>query len=349
MTSSSIQIQSFNLRAASDHEYQALNAFANSMRAERLPDDPPLPLEETIQDGQNLPGFVDVCGWAAWSEDHSALLASAFTFIRRTEDNQHLVWFELSVLPAFRQQGLGRRLLASVVEVARREQRRLLFTETHERAPAGARFMQSLGAQQGLVAHTNQLVLADLDRTLLRQWQADGAERASGFDLNFWRGAYPEAQLEAIVQLWAVMNTAPRDQLAIEDFHQTPARLRQIEQYLAAIGTQRWTIYATERATGAFAGYTEVLWNSNRPTILEQGATGVFPAYRNRGLGRWLKAAMLEKVLQERPQVKFVRTGNADSNAAMLKINHALGFKPYLASCFWHVETERAAAYLAGC
>ena len=50
------------------------------------------------------------------------------------------------------------------------------------------------------------------------------------------------------------------------------------------------------------------MWNPNRPELLGQGMTGVFPQYRNRGLGRWLKAAMLDKVLKERPQVKYVRT-----------------------------------------
>ena len=56
----------------------------------------------------------------------------------------------------------------------------------------------------------------------------------------------------------------------------------------------------------------------------------MLPKYRGHGLGKWLKAAMLEKVLAERPAVKFVRTGNADENVPMLKINHALGFKPYV-------------------
>jgi len=74
--------------------------------------------------------------------------------------------------------------------------------------------------------------------------------------------------------------------------------------------------------------------------------TGVFPQYRNKGLGRWLKAAMLDKVLKERPQVKYVRAGNADSNAVMLKINTALGFKPYTADALWQVELQKVLDYL---
>ena len=56
---------------------------------------------------------------------------------------------------------------------------------------------------------------------------------------------------------------------------------------------------------------------------------------------------MVEKVRRDCPQGQFVRVGNADSNAAMLKINQALGFKPYLAECIWQMETEQVAQYLA--
>ena len=101
-----------------------------------------------------------------------------------------------------------------------------------------------------------------------------------------------------------------------------------------------------ERATGRLAGITEVAWHPNRPEILQQRGTGVLAEYQNLGLGRWLKAAMLEKILRERPQVKRVRTGNADSNAPMLKINTELGFRPYISHQIWQIELAQVQAYL---
>ena len=79
-----------------------------------------------------------------------------------------------------------------------------------------------------------------------------------------------------------------------------------------------------------------------------QGNTGVFPEFRGRRLGRWLKAAMLEKVLRDRPEARFLRSSNADSNAAMLRINQELGFRPYLSRTIWQTEIEKIEAYLGG-
>jgi RimJ/RimL family protein N-acetyltransferase len=220
------------------------------------------------------------------------------------------------------------------------------MTNTVDRIPGGSAFMVRLGAQKGLEAHTNQLRIADLDRGLTDDWLARGQENLTKFDLGFWDGAYPEDQLQAIVDLYDLVNQQPHGDLEIEDVHMTPEQLRQLETNIFARGNERWTFFIQDRETGKFAGYTETIWNPNRPEILRQDMTGVYPQYRNKGLGRWLKAAMLDKVLKERPQVKYVRTGNADSNAAMLKINTELGFKPYLADALWQVELQMVLDYL---
>jgi hypothetical protein len=70
------------------------------------------------------------------------------------------------------------------------------------------------------------------------------------------------------------------------------------------------------------------------------------PEFRERGLGRWLKAGMLTRVLAEHPEVRFVRTANADSNAAMVKLNYELGFRPYVSRTVWQVSLEQVESYL---
>jgi GNAT superfamily N-acetyltransferase len=346
MTGAAVHIKPFDLQGASDHEYLALNDYANCLQAETLPDDPPTPAEERIAQWRHIPPFVQAFAWAAWSPNETRVVASGRVDFPNTNENKHLVGFQLDVLPKYRRQGIGRRLLALIADVAHRENRRLMMARTIGRVPAGEAFMRRLGAEKGLEAHISQLALAELNHSLVRQWLERAPERASDFILGFWSGPYPEDQLEAVARLIEVMNQAPRDRLDVEDDHVTPEKLRQVEELIRAMGTERWTMYVREKTTGELAGFTEVSWNPNRGHLVEQGGMGVFPQYRNLGLGRWLKAAMLEKIIQERPAVKLVRTDNADSNAAMLRINHELGFKPYMSECWWQMETEKVLAYL---
>lgn len=52
--------------------------------------------------------------------------------------------------------------------------------------------------------------------------------------------------------------------------------------------------------------------------------------------GGWLKAANIRERQRLNPHATGIRTQNADSNGAMLKINAALGVRPFLASTVWH-------------
>ena len=58
--------------------------------------------------------------------------------------------------------------------------------------------------------------------------------------------------------------------------------------------------------TRTIAGFTQIYRNPAHPELLDQGDTGVFPQFRNRGIGRWLKAAMLEEVLRHYPEARRI-------------------------------------------
>jgi GNAT superfamily N-acetyltransferase len=86
-------------------------------------------------------------------------------------------------------------------------------------------------------------------------------------------------------------------------------------------------VCARHDETGELAGYSELIFTPRRRWLGEQGDTAVDPAHRERGLGRWLKAANILRLLDEKPDVRAVETWNDGSNAAMLSINEAMGFR----------------------
>ncbi|MGH7753950.1 MAG: GNAT family N-acetyltransferase, partial [Gemmatimonadales bacterium] len=330
-----MRITPFDPRAATDRDYAAMAVFHNTIRAEIVPDDPPIPLEERVQGWRNMPAFVRVWAWNVWHPDGTSLIASGNVNFLDKDENRHLARFDIAVVPEFRRRGLARRLLGLVAEVPRREARRLLIATTHGAIPAGDAFIRRLGGHMALAFHTNQLDLREVDRDLLRRWRERAAERAADFELGVWEGELPEEEIEEIAVMFEALNRAPRGDLEEEDEHWTPEQIRLWEQADLARGNQPWSMYVRQKGSRRIAGWTDVGWNPNRPEILQQRGTAVFPEFQNRGLGRWLKAAMLEKVLRERPQVRYVRTGNADMNQPMLKINRELGFTPFRSHYAW--------------
>jgi mycothiol synthase len=348
MARAQFDVRPINLRDANDAEYASLAALKNAMRREALPEDPPWPADEQTRHFQGMPAIQDDTAWVASRGAPEDIVALAQADIFQTGDNPRVLWFEVGVLPDFRRQGLGRLMLRQLAAHARSRGRTLLTVECHDRAPAGPAFLERIGARPGLVEAMNQVRIADLDRGLIDSWLSLRPTLSAEFELGFWYSPYPSERLQDLADLLQrVANDQPRDTLQMEDFNYSPDVMRQFDNQQRLRGDQRWTLYASHRPDGRLAGITEVFWNSNRPHILLQGFTGVMPVFRGRGLGRWIKAEMLARVLRDRPQVQVIRAGNADSNAPMLKINRTLGFQRSVAWTTWQVELEQVETYLA--
>jgi len=343
---SEFDVKEFDRNTSNPEEYRRLATFQNRIQAEAMPGEPPRPVEHFEAEFRHAPEAFGLRVWKVGAADDT-IVALGWVAAPLLEGNLHLAQFGIQVLPEWRRRKLGTALLRSVVDLAREKERRLLVANTRSTVPSGEAFMARLGAEVGLRVYRNQLKIEDVDRDLLRRWQEQARERASEFRLGLWEGRYPEDQIDAILELRKALNSMPTGDLDVGDLESwTADQLREFDDALEARGDDRWTMYAREVSTGKLVGYTEMLFTTGRPEVAEIEATAVVEACQKRGLGRWLKAAMMDKLLRERPQVRLIRTGNAQANAPMLKINDELGFKPLMASAFWQLPLDLAQAYL---
>jgi GNAT superfamily N-acetyltransferase len=333
-------------RQDTDDEIAELVAYANRLTAEVLPDDPEQTVEQATAAIRSSPPRIRHVSFRV-RDEAGRLVANGTTRIDPEDDNPDVLWAGINVLEDHRRRGIGRRLLAEVVAVAEREAKSRLMGTTWPAVEAGDRFAEAMGAVARQRSHLNHLPLAEVDRPMLERWVADAADRAADYELIGWDGAVPDEHLPRWIDLLLVMNTAPLDDLELNDFTLTPEQLRDAERQSEAMGVEQWTLVARHRATGEWAGFHDVGWDPTQPQFVYVGATGVEPAHRGHALGKWLKAAMTLRILDERPDVTNVRTGNADSNDAMLGINRLMGYRPLLAQTTWEVTVEEAQRRMA--
>jgi GNAT superfamily N-acetyltransferase len=341
-----VVIEEIDIKAMSDEDIVRTNTFSNLMAAEARPEDPPTPVESTRIGLQNIPDFVVHRVFRGRAPDGSFVASGTVTWTN-TDDNKHIAQINVGVLPEYRRRGIAKALLPLLVGAAEAADRSLVIASTSERVPAGAAFAERIGADAALNVHVNRLVLSDVDRDLVRRWIDEAPGRAPGYSLVTIDGRYPDDLIEDIVDVLHVMNDAPRDDLQVEDQKITVEQMREIEKGMLAQKLEHWSMFVRHDESGQLVGLTDVVWDPDQPDTVFQGNTGVRPEHRGHALGKWLKAVMLERILEERPGVVDIRTGNADSNDAMLGINKELGFRPYIAAANWQVTTEKVRAYLS--
>ena len=335
-------------RQDSDDTIAERVAYSNVLQAEILPDEPPTPVELAIASTRSMPKRYRILSVRARSADGKLVGAASAAVDPDVKENLDLMFLNLSVLPDHRRRGLGSQLLAHLLGFAAAEGRTRLLGRTNERVPAGGEFARALGAEPKQAGHVNHLMLDGVDRQLLDRWAAEGPMRAQGYELVGFDNRVPDDMLDDFVDLVHVMNTMPRDDLEVEDEQVTPAQIREREERHAAVGGEDWTLVARHVESGALAGFTDLGWNPSNPSVMWVGATGVKPEHRGKALGKWLKAVMTIRVLDERPEVTEIRTGNADSNDAMLGINRQMGYKPLIADTTWEVGLAELQKRLSG-
>jgi len=250
-------------------------------------------------------------------------------------DNVHLVEFELEVHPDHRRSGVGAALLAEVERRSREAGRRTLIIYTPvpvdggpARSGDGTRFAAAHGYEAGLdeihrMADLSAVDQSELDRLLAEAWQ-----KAEGYDLVQWVSRAPDELIDAVAYLDGRLNLdAPIGDLDMEKANVDAARMRDRERNLILRGQLSLNTALRHRETGVLAGWTDIVVNGTDETHCWQGVTIVDPDHRGKRIGTILKIANHRQVTEHRPKMRFVHTWNADSNAHMININEAVGYR----------------------
>ena len=262
------------------------------------------------------------------------------------EMNKDLAWAGVELLRPHRRHGIGRAMLAAVAEFSESRGRSAIQSWAEE--DDGRAVATAVGARVVQKRYENRLDLGRVDWAMVAQWAAEGPHRSPSTALRWFRDAVPEDVIEEYARAFTeVFNGQPFGEgSTFQGIVTTPESFRDRAKLNADVsGT--WLGAYTQEPDGRISGLTEVFYVPDQPTFLGQGMTGVRNQDRGRGLGKWVKAAMLLRVRAELPQACVVRTGNATENAAMLSINNRLGFRPHKNPVIVEITVDALKEYLA--
>ena len=241
-------------------------------------------------------------------------------------ENRHLAHLSLSVHAASRRAGLGSALIRHAAERARDAGRTDMAGRARAGSPGDA-FARALGARLALTEVVRVLDLAAIAPGHLARLRARAEPAARGYGLLSWLGPTPEDEVEAV---GAINNSAEADMpraTGNEAQVWDTGRVRMDERRRAAQGLRTYTVAARSQATGELAGLTQLAVDPAIPLWGLQELSAVARPHRGHRLGLLVKLAMLELLAEREPQLARILTGNTDTNAHMIAINDALGFR----------------------
>jgi mycothiol synthase len=187
----------------------------------------------------------------------------------------------------------------------------------------GVAFAQRLGLAEGNREHR---LLRDLP---IATDELDALDRPNSCVQTFsWSGPVPDD----LAVDWARLQTQMQEDVPMGDLTRTvrASDIRAVRDHEKRMTDRGWILVRSlAQLDGASVGYTVILLSRENPEIAVQDDTLVDRAHRGHGVGRALKTANLRQLMTmpEASDTRHVQTFTATSNAPMLALNKAFGFR----------------------
>lgn len=236
---------------------------------------------------------------------------------------------QLLVSPAARRHGIGTALYRHALARAAAHGRDGVVTTIVEplpgdapRDPAPVAFATAVGAERLPGGHgLHQILDLAADDPL-----ADGVPPApDGYALVEWGTITPDEHSLAVSALELSLGGRST---ADADVSIAASYARRFEKMRVGRGRRAHHTGAVHTATGELVGYTSISKTTGNPEHALQGMTVVRADHRGHGLGRVLKLANLALALRAETELRVLETTNDETNAAMVAVNAAMGYRP---------------------
>ena len=327
------RIEILDAHTAPDSVLQMAHQAFVDREADLHPDGPETPYEHRLLMWRAQSGYWTSTRFAAFDNDDLAGVMLAVIW----RDQPEVGLVTPAVRTAWRGKGVAKALAVPALEHLASETRSKVIVDLPSGSsiePVVARY----GLKKALDEKVNRLRVSEVDWELMAHWEASISERAPEYELLFLKTPFPEEYLDRWCQISDVMNTMPMEDLDLELPKMTAEKWRAVEQGYASQRAEYRACIAVHKTTGDFAGMTTIWAQSLFPELAVQDDTAVAPSHRGQNLGRIIKAAMLRRFIEEFPAVEVIETGNAGSNAPMLKINTEMGYRTVLEMSAWQGE-----------
>jgi GNAT superfamily N-acetyltransferase len=199
------------------------------------------------------------------------------------------VELSLRVEPRWRRRGIGSRMLAAVREQA--AEPRLVVDVAA--GSAGEAFCLRHGFRHTGSGRRDVLTYCDVHLAWLGE--LIDAEHP-GYHLNHWTGDLP--------------------------------RVPRIEELLRGPSRPGRAVLTAADGRGDLAAYAVAVVGAFSPTRARQYGPAVAPGHRGRRLGRWVNAALIQRLREVHPYVDAIETATAEDDARLLAVREDLGFHP---------------------
>ncbi len=336
-----VEIIEIEIQNLSEDQLNGYFTIRNQIFYETYPNEDPLPDRDIILNQLINPHpHYTIFRWVVLHENNVIGFCHLYYVNEKSPSHAtmgHIANVNISINQQFRRQGIATQLLKILTERGMKLKKTIVQTDVY--LDNAVSFCEEvLHVKPAKTGNENRLYFKHVDWDLMYNWVTEGQKRAKGVVLHIYP-KIPEEIIEEYCEVYnETSNQEPSDQLE-ELYIETPESRRITETRLDEKNQVLITII-TKESDNKISSLTEIFYDKKENYQGSQWLTGVRSQYRGRGLGKWIKAAMLLYFKENYPSIEYVRAGNADLNAPMRSINDRMGFKRIFKRYDYNIKIE---------